>query len=124
MDQEGRFLDDQCQPLPPGSLRDYFKQMIVLPDGVTDVFVWVHGWQNEKRAAVAAARRMFQNIEKRWASKQDRYPRLSGFTPAFVSLHWPSTSSYLPWGYSRIRNRAAALTEQGEAEFFLSSLLG
>ncbi len=125
MDQEGRFLDDQGQPLPLGSLRGYFKQVLVLPDGVTDVFVWVHGWQTEMcRRGWQAARRMFQNIERRWASEQDRYQGLAGFSPAFVSVHWPSTSTYLPWGYAKIRTRAAALTERGEAEFFLSSLLG
>jgi hypothetical protein len=33
-------------------------------------------------------------------------------------------SSPTSWGYRKIRDRAAALTEEGDAEFFLASLLG
>jgi len=124
MDQEGRFLDDDGQPVPRLSLKQFLRKAIVLPDGITDAFVWVHGWRTDEDSAERAAQQLFQGINRTWADCQDRYPLVADFKPAFVTVHWPSMSSVLPWGYAKIKRRAESLTTRGEAEFFLSSILG
>ena len=86
--------------------------------------MWVHGWQTDEGSALLAAQQLFHGIERRWNRCPSRYPRLAGFKPAFVAVHWPSTSSYLPLGYRKIKHRATTLTTTGEAEFFLSRILG
>jgi hypothetical protein len=48
----------------------------------------------------------------------------AGIVPSFVAVHWPSVSWPTPKGYATIRARAAKMTEEGDAEFFLASLLG
>src|SRR5262249_8299091 len=97
---------------------------LYLPDKVTDVFVWVHGWRNSHADALANARRLFNGIVEVRKARPQAYLRLAPFVPAFVAVRWPSLSSPLPAGYRSIRDRAAALTEKGDAEFFLASLLG
>jgi hypothetical protein len=44
--------------------------------------------------------------------------------PAFVAVHWPSQSPVTPKGYATVRDRAAAMTNNGDAEFFLAALFG
>jgi len=124
MDQEGRFLDDDGQPVPLALLKGFLRKALVLPDGITDAFVWVHGWRTDEESAEQGAQQLFQGIERRWADCPEQYPRLAGFNPAFVAVHWPSMSSVLPGGYAEIKRRAESLTTKGEAEFFLSSILG
>lgn len=105
-------------------LPHYLKRRIVLPLGVTDVFVWVHGWRNDYSVAIGNARRLFNGIITAYQARTSFYPNLAAFNPGFVAVHWPSVSSPLPSGYKRIRDRTTALTDEGEAEFFLASLLG
>ena len=124
MDEEGRFLDDDGKPVALTKLPGFLKQAIGAFDGVTDVFVWVHGWQTDDDSAALAAQQLFQGITQRWVECRDYYPELSVFKPAFLALHWPSVSSFLPSGYNKIKRRASALTKTGEAEFALSSILG
>jgi hypothetical protein len=108
----------------PQQLAGYLDEKIAPPEGVTDVFVWVHGWRNDYANAIRAAKRMFHGIAHRYQSAPEAYPRLVDFRPGFVAVHWPSMSQATPWGYKMIRDRAAAMTEDGYAEFFLASLLG
>lgn len=108
----------------PDQLPAYLRQKIVLPQGVTDVFVWVHGWRNDHTSGLANARRLFQGIEKVWQARRGAYSQLDRFVPAFVAVRWPSLSNPLPSGYKAIRDRTTALTERGDAEFFLAALLG
>ena len=132
-------MNDQGQFIKPGKnlenfkdatavgesqLSDFLERNIYLPDEVTDVFVWVHGWQNDYFSAIASARKLFNGICDVRDKGAGRYGGLSPFVPAFVVVHWPSKSSVLPGGYRKIRDRAAAMTEKGYAEFFLASLLG
>jgi hypothetical protein len=133
------YLNSEGHYVEPGSDLDYFsdgapvgvedlpaflKQKILLPKEVTDVFVWVHGWQNEHPWALACARRMFAAIQRLGGDGGNRYPSLDPFVPWFVSVRWPCLSSPLPAGYRKIRDRASQLTERGDAAFFLASLLG
>ena len=128
MNSSGRFvregLDGEFHEIRPRGLPDYLDEYIVLPDDVSDVFIWVHGWRNDLKAAHANAARMFHAIRDMGQRDRDRYPRLSDFQPAFVAVHWPSWSAPTPQGYRSIRDRARAMTDDGFAEFFLASLLG
>src|SRR6185503_5532130 len=58
------------------------------------------------------------------AAAGNKYLHLKSFTPWYVAVHWPSKSQPTLAGYSKIRDRAAAMTHQGDAEFFLAALLG
>ena len=122
----GKDLDEfsDGEEISPEGLPEYLRGRIVVPEGTTDVFVWVHGWQNSHRDALTSARRLFSGINLLYRRQAARYPRLGPFQPAFLVVRWPSKSSFLPRGYREIRDRAAQMTEQGEAEFFLASLLG
>jgi hypothetical protein len=132
MNDRGRFIEPgkdttdftDADEISSEQLPEHLKRSIVLRDGVTDVFVWVHGWRNDSARAKATARRLFNGIVEVQRARQDHYPNLSNFVPSFVAVHWPSMSSPLPSGYKRIRDRAKNMTDEGEAEFFLASLLG
>jgi hypothetical protein len=132
LDQTGRFVDpdspsddaDQPRAIDADELSTFFKRHIHLEKGVTDVFVWVHGWQNDELRAITTARRLFANLKLWFLRESHRYPRLSDIVPAFVAVHWPSNSTPGLLGYKKIRNRAKQMTTNGEAEFFVASLLG
>jgi len=130
LDETGRFIDPESEEngesrlIPSDELPIFLKKTIKLPDKVTDVFVWVHGWQNDESRAVKTAKRLFANLTGWFARENARYPRLGAVVPTFVAVHWPSTSLPTPGGYTKIRNRAKRMTTEGEAEFFLASLLG
>jgi len=130
LDETGRFIDvgdpdrDEARLVETDELERFLKRTIALPKGVTDVFVWVHGWQNDQLRAVSTAKRMFANLTDWFTREQARYPRLGAVVPGFVAVHWPSSSLPTLSGYKRIRDRAKHMTTQGEAEFFLASLLG
>ncbi|MBR0845460.1 hypothetical protein JQ607_35170 [Bradyrhizobium liaoningense] len=130
LDETGRFLDigdansDDTRPVEPDELERFLKRTIILPKDVTDVFVWVHGWQNDELRAVSTARRMFANLASWFTHQSARYPKLGKVVPGFVAVHWPSSSLPTLGGYKKIRDRAKYMTTQGEAEFFLASLLG
>lgn len=130
LDQTGRFLDvgdpgrDDTRHVEVDELARFLKRSITLPIGVTDVFVWVHGWQNDELRAVSTAKRMFANLTDWFQREAARYPNLGTVVPGFVAVHWPSSSLPTLSGYKKIRDRAKQMTTEGEAEFFLASLLG
>ena len=132
LNTEGRFYEPRSTetkvhrstPVSLNGLHRYLKRRIVLPEKVTDVFVWVHGWRNSAKSAHVVAHRLFASIDYWLRARQAAYPRLGGVRPAYVAVHWPSNSRLTAKGYRTIRNRAQQLTEEGEAEFFLASLLG
>lgn len=128
LEETGQFLDTDTQdePRPVGfdELPGFLKRRIKLPPGVTDVFVWVHGWQNDELRAISTARRLFGALDTWFKREAARYPRLGEIVPAFVAVHWPSNSTPGPAGYRKIRKRAKSMTTLGVAEYFLASLLG
>ena len=129
LDKYGRFFEpitggNKSRLISPDELPTFLKRKIVLPKAVTDVFVWVHGWQTSEAHAVANAKRVFANLESWLVEQSRRYPKLGVVVPAFVAVHWPSTSTHGAIGYRRIRDRAKKMTTSGTAAFFLASLLG
>jgi hypothetical protein len=130
LDELGRFIEplgeqgDEPRPIVADELDHFFKRYINLAKGTTDVFVWVHGWQNDEIRAITTARRLFANLDDWFRRQRARYSALDEIIPAFVAVHWPSNSTPGPLGYRKIRNRAKRMTTAGEAEFFLASLLG
>ena len=130
LDAKGHFLDpvgtegEGPRPVSEEELPRFLNRNIILPDHVTDVFVWVHGWQNDELRANETACRLFANLDEWFRREHQRYPRLGVIVPAFVAVHWPSSSTPGLLGYKMIRNRAKQMTTQGDAAFFLASLLG
>jgi hypothetical protein len=130
LDEDGRFVDptgderDCSRRVSTDDLPRFLRRNVSLPKGVTDVFVWVHGWQNDEARAIDTARRLFANLEEWLLHERNRYPRLGEVVPAFVAVHWPSASTPGPLGYRRIRDRAVRMTTEGEAASFLALLLG
>jgi hypothetical protein len=129
LDIEGRFIEpitghEGARLISSDELPIFLKRKIVLPKAVTDVFIWVHGWQTDETQAVSNARRLFAHLEAWFLQQGHRYSKLGVIVPAFVAVHWPSTSTHGLIGYRRIRDRAKKMTTSGEAAFFLASLLG
>jgi hypothetical protein len=130
LDEEGRFrrradvTDDRGSSVPIEEVPEYLQATIKLPPGVTDVFVWVHGWRNDFGSAVESAQRLFNGISQQVTFNAALYPALRPFVPGFVAVHWPSMSSPFLSGFTRIRDRAHEMTTNGCAEFVLASLLG
>jgi hypothetical protein len=71
LDESGRFIDPEGEStgetrlIAADELPVFLKRSIALPDHVTDIFVWVHGWQNDELRAVATAKRLFANRRRR-----------------------------------------------------------
>jgi hypothetical protein len=130
LDESGRFIDPEggsrgeTRLIAADELPVFLKRSIALPAQVTDVFVWVHGWQNDELRAAATAKRLFANLKDWFTREHARYPHLGTIVPGFVAAHWPSSSLPTLSGYTKIRDRAKRMTTEGEAEFFLASLLG
>jgi hypothetical protein len=110
-----------AEPVSPSALPSFLSEKIVLRAGTTDVFIWVHGWRNNYPRALATARRLFGYLD---AAIRRSGSAASAIVPSFFAVHWPSESWPTPKGYATIRDRAAKMTEEGDAEFFLASLLG
>src|SRR5262249_14209959 len=107
LDETGRFIDvgdpdrDEARLVQADELERFLKRTIALPKGVTDVFVWVHGWQNDELRAGSTAKRMFANLADWFAREPARYPRLGTVVPGFVAVHWPSSSLPTLSGYKK-----------------------
>jgi hypothetical protein len=132
LNRYGRFVEpnkdfdhmSDGEEISTSDLPSYFERKIRIPSGTTDVFVWVHGWRNRDIDAQTHGRQIFFGIQNATRGNPNRYDAISEFKPYFVAVRWPSLSVAEPLGYKRIRDRAAKLTENGEAEFFLACLLG
>lgn len=128
LNEEGRFLRfapgsadiATASPVRPEDLPRFLHERNVRREGTTDFFVWVHGWRNDRTQALGTAQRLFGAIE----AALRRGNGGDAMVPSFVAVHWPSQSAPTPAGYARVRDRAAKMTEEGDAEFFLASLLG
>lgn len=130
MNERGMYIErspedpDQVREITPAQLAGYLKESVLLPNGLTDIFVWVHGWRNDYETAVQNGQRLFNGIGHVWKKQASRYTNIRSFVPGFVAVHWPSMSNPTPGGYSTIRDRAHTMTESGCAEYVLASLLG
>jgi len=125
--QDGRFIDQYRgrEPVSWPDLSSFLDQAIVIPPDVTDIFVWVHGWRNDKiTKAAGLADQVFRPAERLYQAQPERYPALRHFSPAYILVNWPSSSGPTYWGYKRVRDRAHAMTEHGHASRVLAFLLG
>jgi hypothetical protein len=124
---DGRFLDPYRggQPVSWQNLRFFLDQAIVIPKGVTDIFVWVHGWRSARiEQATMLPGQVVSQMEALYQAQPDRYPSLASFTGAYIVVNWPSASLPTYRGYARIRERAHQMTEHGHASRILAFLLG
>jgi hypothetical protein len=138
LNAEGRFTARDDGPLdgapsvPPEKLIEFLQETLSVPTDTTDVFVIVHGWRNDIAQADQLGSALVDGLKSQWREHADLYPHLRRqrkkngderpFKPAFVILHWPSTSS--AFGYATIRERSQDLTRFGLGEHSLSALLG
>ncbi|WP_327002449.1 hypothetical protein OHA72_46205 [Dactylosporangium sp. NBC_01737] len=123
LDEDGGLLDG-AERVPPGRVAAHLRDLVAVPRGVTDVFVFAHGWQNTGPRADAASRRLFAGIRDVYREDPGRYPALDGFRPAFFSVQWPSQSLPTAGGYRKIRDRAHEMTTTGHAAHVVAALLG
>lgn len=110
--------------VPPARVPERLASLARVPPHTTDIIVFVHGWQNSEDQALSAARRLFSATWELYRCQRDRYRALREFRPYFIAVRWPSTSSLLPSGYRRIRDRAHAMTDTGHAAHVIGALLG
>ena len=130
LDETGRFIDvgapdrDEARRVEADGLERFLRRAIALPKGVTDVFVWVHGWQNDELRAVSTAKRIFGNLADWFARELAATP--GSAASSLVLSRCTGPQAHLPTlsGYKKIRDRTKHMTTEGEAEFFLASLLG
>ncbi|MFG2040432.1 hypothetical protein [Dactylosporangium sp. NPDC048998] len=123
LNADGMLLDGD-RPVAPAQVARHLGGLIRLPDRVTDIFVFAHGWQTTPERAATSSRRLFSAVWELYREAPDRYPPLTPFRPFFVSVQWPSQSNPLPDGYRRIRDRAHAMTTTGHAAHVIAALLG
>jgi hypothetical protein len=123
LDEYGALLD-RGKPVPPAGVDRLLASFCRVPEVATDIFVHAHGWRQDERRALAAARRMFSAIWRQYHEDPGRYPALGGFRPHFIAIRWPSMSRPFRAGYTRIRDRAHAMTTSGHAAHVLAGLLG
>ncbi|MDQ1922305.1 hypothetical protein [Massilia pseudoviolaceinigra] len=66
----------------------------VVEDGITDVFLWSHGWKGAVRDAVDQYDRWIGAFAARSADRAQMLQRQPGFKEMHIGFHWPS----LAWG--------------------------
>jgi hypothetical protein len=83
-DDEGRLRSPQTEQL----LRDSL-------DGVSDVFLFAHGWNN----IFAQALERYRSFSSGYIDQRRQYgiPASAGYRPVLVGVIWPSTDFVLPW---------------------------
>lgn len=124
---DGRFVDRHRGGQPVGwqDIAAFLDDNLVIPPHATDIFVWVHGWRNDREdQAIALARQVFDRVEGGYRANPARYPRLRSFVGAYILINWPSSSLPTYRGYARVRERAHMMTERGHASRVLAYLLG
>lgn len=120
LDDDGALLLDGRRVSPMDVERRLTKRLAVLP-WVTDILVYVHGWQTEPDQAAKAGQRLLNDLTSGIAAN---YPGLSAFAPHLICVRWPSRSGYGPAEFRKIRDRAHAMTTTGHASHVLGALLG
>jgi hypothetical protein len=123
---DGQFMDPyrNGQSVPWTKLSQFFQRAIRVPRNATDIFIWVHGWRNEKIAqASRIADLVMGEAERLYTAQPGNYPRLRGFRATYILVNWPSASRSSYRGYARIRERAHQMTEHGHASRVLAFLL-
>ena len=124
LDESGSFIEfTSKKKIRLELLADRLKRLVPVDPDVTDIFIYVHGWQNASDRASNSVGMLAKMLRDQVAGK-GRYPGLRNFKPLYVLIRWPSKSNPFPWGYRRIRDRAHAMTTDGHAEFVIAHILG
>ncbi|GAQ58370.1 hypothetical protein [Streptomyces acidiscabies] len=129
LDKQGRLTTGKGTPVPVNRVADHLATLLPLPTWATDIHVYVHGWQTPPAQATKAATQLLAQAVELYAKTPDRYPGLKadGYRPWCVVVRWPSSSlSKLKGGYTRIRDRAHAMSAEGKghAPYVIGHLLG
>ena len=125
IDESGSFIEfTSKKKIRLELLADRLKRLVPVDADVTDIFIYVHGWQNTPERAANSGRLLAKMLRDQMEAGKERYPRLRNFKPLYVLIRWPSKSNPFPWGYRRIRDRAHAMTTNGHAEFVIAHILG
>ncbi|WP_326664389.1 hypothetical protein [Streptomyces sp. NBC_00385] len=128
LNEQGRLiLPGSDTPVPVDRAADHLARGLSIPDWATDIHVYVHGWQTKASRATSAAVQLLEQAVELYESAPDRYPALnSGYRPWCVVVRWPSSSLPGRKGYERIRDRAHAMSAegQGHAPYVIGHLLG
>ena len=128
LDEQGRLTaPDSGQPIPVPRVAEHLARHLTVPASATDIHVWVHGWRTPPHQATRTAGRLLEQAVKLYEAAPDRYPGLkSGYRPWCVVVRWPSSSRPGLKGYREIRDRAHAMSAegQGHAPYVIGHLLG
>jgi hypothetical protein len=125
LDESGSFIEfTSKKKIRLELLANRLQQEVLIASDITDIFVYVHGWQNTPERAASSARMLAKLVRDQVTASSGSYPKLRNFKPLYVVIRWPSVSNPFPWGYRRIRDRAHAMTTGGHAEFVLAHILG
>ncbi|MCC9740266.1 hypothetical protein [Streptomyces sp. MNU89] len=128
LNEQGRLtLPGSDTPVPVDRVAEQLARRLRVPDRVTDIHVYVHGWRTPPARATRTAVQLLEQAVELYASAPDRYPALlSGYRPWCVVVRWPSSSLPGMKGYERIKDRAHAMSAegQGHAPYVIGHLLG
>lgn len=128
LDEQGRLTAPGGGPaIPVTRVAEHLARRLALPDWATDIHVYVHGWQTPPVQATRTAVQLLEQALELYELAPDRYPALkSGYRPWCVVVRWPSSSLPGKKGYERIRDRAHAMSAegQGHAPYVIGHLLG
>ncbi|GAA2598972.1 hypothetical protein GCM10010304_53310 [Streptomyces roseoviolaceus] len=126
LDKDGWLLSPEGDPVRADELHDHFASRLRPPDWATDIIVYAHGWQTSPRNSLRSAQRLLHLMHQQHAMRKGLYPGLGDdYAPWTVVVRWPSSSSLSRSGYSRIRDRAHAMSVGGGyAAHVLGHLLG
>ncbi|WP_221348331.1 alpha/beta hydrolase [Streptomyces beigongshangae] len=112
--------------VPVHRMRSVLARTVPVTPEITDIVLFVHGWNTSVRRARQTANALFTDAETLLARQPHRYPRLPPATDSrlYLVLCWPARSAPLLHGYRRIRDRAHSLTTEGYAAHVIAALLG
>ncbi|MBT2382469.1 alpha/beta hydrolase [Streptomyces sp. ISL-11] len=105
-------------------MKDVLEEHLALDEDTTDIFLYVHGWRTTPEKAEDAAMRLFRMVEDLQRGRPDHYPRIAEFRPRYLCVRWPAKSPPTTAGYRAVRERAAAMSHDGQAAHVLACLLG
>jgi hypothetical protein len=123
LDERGRLRSPDGRHTVPGHrIAEHLAEHVRTADQVTDLHVYVHGWQTAPPIAQRRATALLTRAGELCAAHPDRYPQLAaGYWPAAVAVRWPSSSLPSLSGYRRIRDRAHAMSASPQARRFTFS---
>ncbi|MBC2863916.1 hypothetical protein [Streptomyces mexicanus] len=128
LDAQGRLtVPGSGTAVPVHRVAEHLADRLRIPEWATDIHVYVHGWQTPPAVATKTATRLLTKALELRSAAPDRYPGLrAGYRPWCVVVRWPSSSLPTLRGYRRIRDRAHAMSAEGDghAPYVIGHLLG